>query len=113
MKKISYVQALLWIVGSALVIPGATYKTVRWSAPTFLQSREPAALRRIVQTGPQREALKTAYLAELIGLSSDKPVLAKNFDVARAEARLAGIPRYPARDREAFAIRHHLYRLHC
>lgn len=84
--RLPLVQALAWIVGSALIIPGATYKICRHS---FRAAPEgPAYIRRIVQTGPQREALKTSYLAQLIGLSSDRPLLSKHLDLSLAEARL-------------------------
>ena len=90
MKKIPLVQALAWIIGSALIIPGATYKVLRNSLPVTPEG--PAYVRRIVQTGPQREALKTSYLAQLIGLSSDRPLLSKNLDLSLAESRLRVSP---------------------
>ncbi|MBS0615831.1 MAG: hypothetical protein JSR58_04690 [Verrucomicrobia bacterium] len=84
------VQSLAWIIGSALFIPGASYKIFHksWTSP----NEGPAYIRKIVQTGPQREALKTAYLAQLIGLSSNKPTLSKFFDIALAESRLRTSP---------------------
>lgn len=42
----------------------------------------------IVQTGPQKEALKSLYLAELLELSSDKPCNLLNFDVKAGEQKL-------------------------
>jgi len=41
-----------------------------------------------VQTGPEKEALNTAYLAELLGLSADHPTSLYAFDCKRAEKRL-------------------------
>ncbi len=42
----------------------------------------------ITQTGPEKNALKTAYLAELLSLSSDQPTFLKFFDCEAAEKKL-------------------------
>ena len=42
----------------------------------------------IVQTGPEKEALKTAYLAEILGLSVDKPTHLYLIDLKKAEQKL-------------------------
>ena len=77
--------ALVWIVGSLLIIPGAVYKGVR----SFLSHDfSPSYICRIVQTGPQREALQTSYLAELMQLSADRPVTFDQFDAVLAQKRL-------------------------
>jgi len=82
--------SLTWIVGSALLITGGTYKGLKHYqkhdqvAPTYLC--------RIVQTGPQREALKTTYLAELMRISADRPITAASFDPAFAQKRLLACP---------------------
>jgi len=46
----------------------------------------------LVQTGPEREALKTVYLAELLGLSSDLPKNLYSIDLAKAEHALLSSP---------------------
>jgi hypothetical protein len=46
----------------------------------------------IVQTGPEKEALKTLYLAELLGLSEDKPTNLVAFDIKKAEKKLLLCP---------------------
>ncbi len=46
----------------------------------------------IIQTGPEKEALKTAYLTELLGLSSDHPAQLYSFDLKKAEAKLLASP---------------------
>lgn len=46
----------------------------------------------IVQTGPEKEALKTAYLAELLGLSIDKPSNLYQFDLAAGREKLKASP---------------------
>jgi hypothetical protein len=85
MKQQTPVRALLWIVGSLLLVPGSVYKTVR----TFWEPQHTVDyLCRVVQTGPQKEALKTPYLAEVVQLSADKPVIAKRFDPLLAQRKL-------------------------
>jgi hypothetical protein len=46
----------------------------------------------IIQTGPEKGALKTPYLAELLNLSSDKPFPLYAFDCKKAESRLLASP---------------------
>jgi len=46
----------------------------------------------LIQTGPEKEALKTAYLAELLGLSVDKNVNLAVFDLDVAKQRLNASP---------------------
>ncbi len=46
----------------------------------------------IVQTGPEKEALKTAYLAELLGLSADEPISLYAIDCKEAEKKLLSSP---------------------
>ena len=46
----------------------------------------------IIQTGPEKEPLKTAYLAELLGLSSDCPTLLYALDMKKALAKLNASP---------------------
>lgn len=84
------VQGLAWVIGSALFITGGTYKGIK-----LYKSRHPAAvtyLCRIVQTGPQREALKTTYLAQLLQISADQPMAASSFNRAVAQQRLLSCP---------------------
>jgi hypothetical protein len=94
MKKLSLVEALFWIIGSTLLITGGggmginryfKYQKKRQSDPNYL-------INRIVQTGPQRTPLNTAYLAELMGVSVDKPTPVAYFDPAIAEKRLTASP---------------------
>jgi len=84
------VQSLTWIVGSALLITGGTYKGLRYYRSH--SQAAPSYLCRIVQTGPQREALKTTYLAELMKISADRPVTADSFDPIAAQKRLTSCP---------------------
>jgi hypothetical protein len=46
----------------------------------------------IIQTGPEKEALKTAYLAELLGLAADKPTQLYALNLKEAESKLLSSP---------------------
>jgi len=46
----------------------------------------------IIQTGPEKEALKTAYLAELLGLSADSATQLYGLNVKKAESQLLTSP---------------------
>ena len=89
--KLSLVQSLMWIVGSTLFITGGTHKTLKWYQNKH-KSTSHDYLCRIVQTGPQREALKTTYLAELMRISADRPVTVSSFDLMAAQKRLLYSP---------------------
>ncbi len=47
---------------------------------------------RITQTGPQKEALKTELLAEILDISSDKPMVASTFNLKKAKRTLLKCP---------------------
>ncbi len=49
-------------------------------------------IKTIVQTGPEKEALKTAYLVELLGLSSDKPASLYAFNLKKGQELLLQSP---------------------
>lgn len=49
-------------------------------------------IKAIVQTGPEKEALKSAYLAELLGLSVDSPTSLYAMDCKKAETMLLASP---------------------
>ncbi len=46
----------------------------------------------VIQTGPEKEALKTSYLAELIGLSADRPTQLYALNLKKAEQMLLASP---------------------
>lgn len=89
------VQALAWIVGSVLIVSGGAHAWIQkgWR-PQLPKQKEvtPDYLSVLIQTGPQKEALKTQYLAELLGLSADRPVRAQEFDCLTAISRLQECP---------------------
>lgn len=55
-------------------------------------SNEKYKIVAIVQTGPEKDALKTSYLAEILGLSVDRPTLLYAFDRQIAEQALLSCP---------------------
>jgi hypothetical protein len=87
-------HALAWIVVSTFLISGTSYSIFKH----YLRKRQSRSLdpqytiNSIVQTGPQREALKTDYLAELMGISSDHPYSTAAFNLDRAEQHLLKSP---------------------
>lgn len=85
------VHSLSWIIGSALFITGGTHKGLQIYRREHSQI-VPTYVCRIVQTGPQREALKTTYLAELMRISADRPITAASFDPAFAQKKLLACP---------------------
>ncbi|MBS0649779.1 MAG: hypothetical protein JSR93_01330 [Verrucomicrobia bacterium] len=93
-KQIPLVHALAWIVGSALLVSGTSHLCIKhfMKNRSYAQGKAPQVIQTMVQTGPQREALKTEYLAELLGISADFPPLAANFDLKAAELKLRACP---------------------
>jgi hypothetical protein len=93
-NKLTLSQSLLWIFFSAIAVNALAYTGIKgvlfWKKMRGIDHRVP--IRAIVQTGPQKEALKTGYLAELLELSVDKPTLSSDFDVKEAEKKLADSP---------------------
>lgn len=87
-------QALFCLIGSTLLtttlffIAFFAWKKHRRS----LLSDEKYRIVSIVQTGPEKEALKTACLAELLGLSSDQPTQLYAFNLKKGEAKLLASP---------------------
>jgi cell division septal protein FtsQ len=88
-KDLPLTHVLGWIIASLLFVSCPSYGLFKH----YLKKRrhlDPAhAINSIVQTGPQREALKTEYLAELIGLASDRLC---SVDLTKAKQRLLRSP---------------------
>lgn len=93
-KQLSLVQALMWIVGSTLFTTGFAYQGLKfylkWQRDKAFDPRY--SIVSILQTGPQKEAVSTTYLAELLGLSSDKLQSIYYFNPKKAEERLLRSP---------------------
>lgn len=87
-------QALFCLIGSTcltLVVSLGGYWL--WSKHRNDRLRsEVYRITAIIQTGPEKEALKTAYLAELLGLSADHPTHLYALDMKKAEAKLLASP---------------------
>ncbi len=87
--KLSLVQTLSWIVASMFaVLSLTTLVRHHLAAPPSVEPR----ITSLIQTGPQKLALSTSYLAELLGLSSDRPPLAKRFNLKQGEQTLLRSP---------------------
>lgn len=90
----SPLKSLIWILVITICINGAAYLGLksyfRLNKKQIVSEKQ--VIRAIVQTGPQKEALKTDYLAELIGLSRDHPIFAQHFNLEAARKRLLRSP---------------------
>lgn len=92
--KLSLFKALLLIGISTLLINGTAYLGLKgyfsWKKRAELLSN--TYIQTIVQTGPQKEALTTTYLSELLGLSQDHPLKVEEIDLKKAEQKLRSSP---------------------
>lgn len=93
-KSIPLGHSLTWIFVSAVVVNLLAFGGIKgvqfWKNRKKIDYKVP--VRAIVQTGPQKEALSTAYLAELLDLSVDRPILSTEFDLTEAKQRLLDSP---------------------
>jgi hypothetical protein len=89
-KKLPLITALVWILLSIFFISGLSYGVLKKFLLLERNKKTDAAyqIRSIVQTGPQKEALKTGFLAELMSLSRDRPANIYSFDEKKAERDL-------------------------
>ena len=87
-------QSLAWIIGSVLFITAPSYAGLKYYLKRQQQMRTDPQyiIRSIVQTGPQKGALKTDVLAEILGLSADRPSHLLRFDLERAKQQLLNFP---------------------
>lgn len=87
-------QTLFFLIGSTLctLLLFFSVRTL-WNRSASLKQNDPAyRITTLIQTGPEKEPLKTAYLAELLGLSINKPQNLYAFDIVRAEKKLLASP---------------------
>lgn len=93
-ERYSIFQAILRIAMSVVLVSGTCWGA--WGVyQAFLSSRaeDPKyRIRAMVQTGPEKEALKTSFLAELLQLSSDRYQNLYRFDLNAARERLLAFP---------------------
>lgn len=87
-------QALLCLVGSTCLTLAVSLTGIHfWNKHRRnLLENEKYRIRAIIQTGPEKEALKTVYLAELLGLSSDVPQQLYALNPKKAEVLLKQSP---------------------
>lgn len=91
-KNLSYVRALSWIVGSALVFSFLGHKVIDYAFVKKKKASKEQVISYIIQTGPQKEVLISDYLTQLLGLSLDKPTLFSSFNQEEAKAALMKSP---------------------
>ncbi len=93
-KKSTLFPSLIWILSSAVALNTLAFGGIKgyiyWKKSRSVDFKVP--IKAIVQTGPQKEALKTSYLAELLGLSIDQPTLSCDFDCKEGQKRLLASP---------------------
>src|SRR5689334_4875316 len=91
--RLPLTHALAWIVGSMLFVNGIAYVCLKMALGKRSSPRpDDALIRSIVQTGPQKEALKTEYLAEILGICADFPPSVSSFPMKKAEELLLSSP---------------------
>jgi hypothetical protein len=89
--QLSVVQSLTWIVLSTLIISGSAYFFLATKSKKNI-SRSTEIIQSIVQTGPQKEALRSEYLSEIIGLCRDFPTKTSEFDTEKAKRKILVSP---------------------
>lgn len=92
--KISLKKALGWIFLNVFLVSGTAWigfgvYVYLWKARSFDSRYHIAA---IIQTGPEKEALKTSYLLELLGISKHSPQNLYRFDLKSGAEKLALSP---------------------
>ena len=94
MSKLSLKQSLLWITGSVFFVLGVSYTACFYYRHWKMQrlANPKYHITALVQTGPEKEALKTIYLAELLDLSINCPSHLYAFDLKEAEKKLLSSP---------------------
>ncbi len=87
-------KSLFWLIGSSLfTLLSSLGLYFFWNKERKERLTDPAyRISAIIQTGPEKEALKTAYLAELLSLSIDRPISLYAFDIANGREKLLSSP---------------------
>lgn len=93
-RRLPLYRSILWILSSAVMINLLAFAGIKgyffWKRKASIDFKVP--IKAIVQTGPQKEALNTTYLAELLDLSVDRPLLSSEINLSEAEAKLLASP---------------------
>lgn len=93
-NKLPVSRALTWIGASILIINSLAYLGIReyfeWRRNNSFDKR--AVITAIIQTGPQKEALKTDYLTQLMGISKEHLPEVSRFDSEKAKTDLLSSP---------------------
>jgi hypothetical protein len=93
-KTLPLSKALLVIFLSTLFISGSA--TTGWLYYLYVMEEKAEdkeyIINGIVQTGPEKEALKSVYLAEILGLSIDQSTNLYRFDTVEAKNKLEQSP---------------------
>ncbi|HEY2810315.1 MAG TPA: hypothetical protein VGJ00_02865 [Rhabdochlamydiaceae bacterium] len=94
MKKahLPLTHALGWIVGSMLVVNGVGYSCFKMYLRHHHAPKVDKYVRSIIQTGPQKQILKTEYLAEILGLSADAPQHVSILNLPKLKEKLLSSP---------------------
>lgn len=93
-SQLSLGKAILLILVSTFLISGSSWGSyLVYKSFYDLRAQDPRYyLEAIVQTGPERQALKTTYLAELLSLSIDLPTNLYQLDLKEAKISLLQSP---------------------
>ena len=91
---IPFGKAVFWIFLSTLIITGtAILVWVYFKHIENLRGNDDKyRIIAVVQTGPEKEALKTVYLEELLDISIDKPANLYSLDTREAQKKLLASP---------------------
>lgn len=92
--KLPLRHAIGWIALSVFIITGScALGLLYYSHTRAVQRHDPANhIVALVQTSPEAEGLRTAYLVELLGLSVDHPTNIYSFDTSSARLSLLQSP---------------------
>lgn len=85
LKNFIFISIVLMTIAGLCYVLLSSRKNRRYHDPKY-------NIQVLIQTGPEKEALKTMYLAELLGLSIDRKVNIFSFDLEEAERKLLSSP---------------------
>lgn len=92
LKKHSLVYLVAYTVVGIYLTIGGFYRWSQSRRDKISSQHISHYLCKIIQTGPQKEALNTIYLAELMHISADRPVLLSEFNLKLAKYNLLQSP---------------------